>query len=112
MPLTQRAFYAETIPVEVKLPVGTLNLTVRQMDGETFVRFVHAAERAQNEGFARELVDTLVSIMERTIASWDYLDDKSGEPLPVTRETILTIPGPYLLRIASDIIEATTRKGE
>lgn len=112
MPVTQSAFYSETIPVEVRLPVGTLNLEVRWMDGWTLARFVAASDQAQNEGLASDLLETLVTIMEKTIVSWDYLDDETGKPLPITRETILTIPGPYLLRIASEIVAAVMRKGE
>lgn len=107
MPLERTAVRTATLSVHVPLALGDLNLECRELDGETYARLVAAAGQGAKEDF-----DSIVELLERIIVSWDYLDEE-GKPLPVTRETILSLPLSVIGRVARAILErAATREGE
>ncbi len=99
MPLRQAEARKATATVRVEFPVGDLNLECREVDGATYARLISAVNASEREGF-----DLIVDLLERIIAAWDYLGD-DGQPLPVTRETILSLPVRMILAVARAVIE-------
>jgi hypothetical protein len=100
MPIRQGDVARATKTVTVEFSIGTLELRCRELDGMTYARLVAATEGvSEREGF-----DVIVDLLARVIEAWDYLDD-TGEPLPVTRENLLTLPVGMIVRIAEAVMQ-------
>lgn len=87
---------------------GTLTLRYRPPRGAEVARALTLAQ--QSDERPAEAFEALVDMIVDRVVQWDIVDD-NGEPLPVTRETLLLLPVDWIVRIANALQEMP-REGE
>jgi hypothetical protein len=87
---------------------GTLTLRYRPPTGADVARAVVFAQNAGEQ--PAQAFDALIDTIVNRVVEWDIVDG-NGNPLPVSRETLLLLPVDWIVRIAN-AIQGESREGE
>jgi hypothetical protein len=87
---------------------GTLTLRYRPVTGAEIAHIAAAEQEAQQRPV--EGLEQIFDIIVQRIIEWDIVD-ANGQPLPVTRETLVNLPVDWIIRIYN-AINARTSQGE
>jgi hypothetical protein len=86
---------------------GTLTLRYRPPIGAEVARALALAQNSSEQ--PAEAFEALVDMIVSRVVEWDVVDG-SGQPLPVSRETLLLLPVDWIVRIAN-AIQGEPREG-
>jgi hypothetical protein len=86
---------------------GTLTLRYRPPTGAEVAQALVLAQ--QSDEHPAQAFDTLVDMIVSKVVEWDIVDG-NGEPLPVSRETLLLLPVDWIMRIAN-VLQEVAREG-
>jgi hypothetical protein len=87
---------------------GTLTLRYRPPTGVEVARALALAQHPEEH--PSQAFEALVDMIVSRVVEWDIVDG-NGEPLPVSRETLLLLPVDWIVRIANALQEVTREGG-